>query len=299
MGQDSTIEWTHHTFNPWHGCVHVSPACDHCYAEGQARYVLPAGWLVIGEDDGEAPRLTRHGDPDRPDIWGADAPRIFPPPHSPVHTAPLAWNRKAAACGERHRVFAASMADIFERHRRATVNAAMDRSRGHLFSTLIPKCASLDFLLLTKRPHDVTRLVPVAWHERWPDNAWAGTTVEDQQRAVQRLPHLIETPAPVRFVSVEPLLGPLDLRPWLGHLDWVIAGGESGAGSRPMQIEWVRSVRDQCVAAGVAFFMKQWGNHAPDASGERLVRLRTKNERLLDGREWNQLPIPRRRGNAG
>ena len=148
------------------------------------------------------------------------------------------------------------MADIFERHRRADVNEAMERSRGHLFSTLIPKCASLDFLLLTKRPHDVTRLVPVAWHERWPDNVWAGTTVEDQQRAVQRLPHLIETPAPVRFVSVEPLLGPLDLRPWLGHLDWVIAGGESGAASRAMQNR-VGSQRPRSVRRGRRGFLHE------------------------------------------
>jgi protein gp37 len=138
----------------------------------------------------------------------------------------------------------------------------MDERRQQFFHEIVPACGSLDFLLVTKRPHDIMRLVPQAWHTKWPPNVWVGTTVEDQQRAIQRLPHLVEVPAPVRFISAEPLLGALDLGPWIADLDWVIAGGESGAGPRPSQIEWVRSVR-------------------------------TKSFRQLDGCTWDELPIPR------
>ncbi|MGH7326987.1 MAG: DUF5131 family protein, partial [Polyangiaceae bacterium] len=87
-------------------------------------------------------------------------------------------------------------------------------------------------------------------------------------------------------------LGPLDLRLWLPHIHWVILGGESGPGSRPMHVEWARSVRDQCIEFGLPLFFKQWGNHAPDESGEQLVRMRSKNERLFDGRTWDQFPVP-------
>jgi protein gp37 len=291
MGEHSSIEWTHHTHNRWWGCVHVSPACDNCYADAWAHYSLPPGWIIVGEGR-EVPRRTKPRDPDRPEIWGADAPRIFPPDESPVLTEPLRWNRKALAVGERHRVFTSSMCDIFERHRLPEVNIKMDRNREQLFNDLVPACASLDFLLLTKRPHDIMRLVPESWRRNWPHNVWVGTTVEDQQRASQRLPHLVEIPAPVRFISAEPLLGPLDLSSWLSRLDWVIVGGESGSKSRAMQPAWSRSVRDQCVQTGVAFHFKQWGEF-----GDGLVRLGKKNAgRTLDGRTWDELPTPRRAG---
>ena len=242
------------------------------------------------------PRRTQQGDPNRPEIWGADAPRIFPPDDSPVLSEPLRWNRRAAALGERHRVFTSSMCDIFERHRLAEVNERMDRSRARLFTEIVPSCSSLDFLLLTKRPHDIMRLVPEGWRTDWPANVWAGTTVEDQQRAAQRMPHLVKIPAPVRFFSAEPLLGPLDLGPWITDLDWIIVGGESGPHARSSQVTWVRSVRDQVKAAGKALFFKQWGNWAQvDGEGNQLVKLRTKSFRLLDGRTWDELPVPRDR----
>jgi protein gp37 len=295
MGEHSTIEWTTHTHNRWWGCVHHSPACDHCYAEAWAHFQLPPGWLIVGEGR-EVPRRTKHGDPERPEIWGPGAPRIFPPDDSPVLSEPLRWNRKAAALGERHRVFVSSMCDIFERHRLAEVNDMMDANRAHLFGEIVSKCSSLDFLLLTKRPHDVMRLVPSTWRANWPSNVWIGATVEDQQRAAQRLNHLVHIPAPVRFVSAEPLLGPLELAGWIGQLDWVIAGGESGAGARASQIDWVRSVRDQTTSAGKAFFFKQWGPWAQrDGEGNRLVKLRRKDFRLLDGRTWDEFPVPRSR----
>jgi protein gp37 len=185
------------------------------------------------------------------------------------------------------------MCDIFERHHLSEVNVMMDRRRGLLFQKVIPACPSLDFLLLTKRPQDIMRLVPRTWHADWPTNVWAGCTVEDQQRAEQRLPHLLRIPSPVRFISSEPLLGPLDLAEWVGELDWVIAGGESGRESRPTLIGWARSLRDQVKRANKAFFFKQWGNWTQrDGTGNQLVLLRTKTSRLLDGRTWNEFPKP-------
>jgi protein gp37 len=181
------------------------------------------------------------------------------------------------------------MCDIFERHRLAEVNHMMDRSRARLFAEIIPVCTSLDFLFLTKRPHDILRLVPRTWQTGWPPNVWIGCTVEDQKHAVQRLPHLLEIPAPVRFVSAEPLLGPLDLSPWINRIDWMILGGESGRKSRPMHLEWARSVRDQCVEARVPLHFKQWGEF-----NDGLLRLGKKRSgRTLDGRTWDELPRPR------
>lgn len=299
MGQGTSIEWAHHTHNPWWGCVHVSPACDNCYADEWARRMLPPGWLIIGEGGG-APRCTSESDHERPEIWGAAAPRIFPPDDSSVLTEPLVWNQAAAALGERHRVFTASMCDVFERHRLAEVNLMMDRRRGVLFRKVIPACPFLDFLLLTKRPHNMMRMVPPEWRANWPANVWAGCTVEDQERGEQRLPHLLRVPSPVRFISSEPLLGPLDLSTWLGELDWVIAGGESGHESRPTLIEWARSIRDQVQRANKAFFFKQWGNWAQrDGAGNQLLLLRAKDSRLLDGRTWNELPKPTLRTRKG
>lgn len=297
MAQNSRIEWTDHTLNLWHGCVNISPACDHCYAETQSMHWLPSNWLVLGEGRDE-PRRTERGDPERPNIWGPDAARIFPPTTSNMMTEPFRWNRNAEKQGCRERVFVMSMGDLFEKHRLDEVNAMMDQRRRWFFEKVVPQCTGLDFLALTKRPHAIRSMVPPAWLASWPGNVWVGATVEDQQRAVQRLPHVVALPAPVRFISAEPLLGPLDLAPWIKELDWVIGGGESGTRARETQITWVRSLRDQCVEAGVPFFFKQWGLNAQrDGQGEQLVRMKTKNFRLLDGREWNEMP--QRRPRAG
>jgi len=259
MGENSRIEWTHHTFNPWIGCARVSPACEHCYAELQ-----------------EAVRWKRVE-------WGPHAVRHITSDEN--WRKPLSWNRKALAAHERHRVFCASLADVFEDRR------DLDAPRARLWR-LIAETESLDWLVLTKRPQHIRTLTP--WGDQWPANVWLGTTVEDQRRAGERLPHLIQHSAVVRFLSVEPLLGSVDLRPWLGLIDWVIAGGESGPGARPMHIDWARNVRDQCAEARVAFFFKQWGNYAQvNGQGEQLVRLRTKSERVLDRRTWDQFPQPR------
>jgi protein gp37 len=254
MAERTGIEWTDHTFNPWWGCARVSPACENCYAETFSKRLGANIWGV---------RANRRRLSDN--YWGE----------------PLKWNQKAAALGIRKRVFSGSMCDVFEDRR------DLDLHRERLWR-LVEGTPHLDWLLLTKRPDNVREMAP--WGTARTSNVWLGTTVEDQKRADQRMPHLIEHPAKVRFLSIEPLLGPLALRPYLDQIQWVILGGESGAGARPMQIEWARQVRDECIAAGVPLFFKQWGNHTPDGSGELLVRLRRKSERTFDGRTWDEFP---------
>jgi protein gp37 len=258
VGQNTQIEWVDHTFNPWIGCTKVSPACDHCYAEKIARRLFATG-------------------------WGPGVPRSFRP--DAYWQAPLAWDRKARRQGRAQSVFCASMCDVFE----GTAEQAPARER---LWRLIEATPNLVWKLLTKRPNAIARLAP--WSE-WPRNVWTGCTIETQQWADQRLPHLLAVPSVLRFASVEPLLGALDLSLHLGHgpgkLNWVLCGGESGAGARggPQTIDWYRSLRDQCSAAGVPFFFKQWGRFRQE--GEDLVRLRGKNpDNRLDGARWEQHP---------
>jgi protein gp37 len=252
MGENSNIEWTDHTFNPWIGCQTVSPGCDHCYAET---------W----DSRGLQQRETR---------WGPHAVRTRT--SAANWRKPLAWNRAAEKAGKRARVFCASLADVFDNHA-----SILPEWRFDLWE-LIYRTPSLDWLLLTKRPQNIKKYLPDGWLEfsqgkGW-HNVWVGTSVEDQATADARIPHLLATPAAVRFVSAEPLTGPVDLtsierrcgtglmRPLDGRfrtIDWVICGGESGPGARPMHPDWARSLRDQCQAAGVAFFFKQWGEWSP------------------------------------
>lgn len=277
MARNSQIEWTHHTFNPWWGCAKVSPACKHCYAELWAK------------------RMGRH-------VWGADAPRRF---FGDAHwNEPLSWNDEARHSKKRMRVFCASMADVFER--RTELNTWRER-----LWHLIESTPWLDWLLLTKRPQNISAMVP--WGKFWPTNVWLGTTVENQKYAEERLPFLLAANAPIRFLSCEPLLGPLDLTSWFDRsgfysIDWVIAGGESGPSCRPMHPDWVISLLDQCQEANVPFHFKQWGHWVPAEivktscatkilkfGNDRpvtMVRL-TKKEagRTLDGTTWNGVPI--------
>lgn len=260
MGKDSRIEWTHHTFNPWWGCVKVSEACKHCYAETWAKRV--------GQQ-----------------VWGPKASRRF---FTDNHWAePLKWNKLANAEGQHHRVFCASMADIFE-DREDLVN-----ERRRLWP-LIEATPNLDWLLLTKRPENVRKLA--GWTTEWPENVWIGTTVENQETADSRIPELISIPAHVRFLSCEPLIGPLRVRKWLSKVHWVIAGGESGPHARPSDPAWFRGLRDQCIAAGTAFHFKQWGNWAPASfikgHATEMIRVSKKEAgRNLDGRTWDELPL--------
>ena len=322
MAENIKIEWTDHTFNPWTGCTAVSPACDHCYAEGWAKRSGHVQWGPHGDR-----RRTSEAN------W----------------RLPLKWNAEAAKTGKRARVFCASLADVFDNH--ASINQAW---RDDLW-TLIYRTPHLDWLLLTKRPQNIARYMPTAVENGgiWP-NVWLGTTVENQTEADRRIPHLLAAPAKVRFLSCEPLLGPVDLHQWMGAhhhpdndtsnpetlaainvvikaarqkareehgihgLDWVICGGESGPGARPMHPDWARSLRDQCRAAGVAFHFKQWGEFRPPETeedhalvragkayggslmlngqfgnplGGAMVKVGKKAAgRLLDGSEWNEVP---------
>lgn len=245
--RNTAISWCHHTFNPWWGCVKVSRACKRCYAESLARRV------------GQA-------------VWGENAARRF---FGDKHWAgPLKWAEAAARRGVRERVFCASMADVCEdRHE-------LIPHRERLCRLIDATGYALDWLLLTKRPENAPTMMPSTWRANPPPYAWWLTTVEDQENADRRLAALLDIPAAIRGVSMEPLVElvklPLSLRGRLGHyghgdagLDWVIVGGESGAGAEPMHPDWVRSLRDQCIGAGVAFHFKQWGEWAPGTHVDR------------------------------
>lgn len=244
MSKNSGIEWCTHTFNPWWGCVKVSTGCENCYAE----------------------TLSRRFDHN---IWGpakTTQRRLFGDKH---WQEPIKWNREAQKAGQRARVFCASMADVFEDH------SDVVEARMRLFD-VIEHTPYLDWLLLTKRPENIKRLWPFAWYDEqfiW-SNVWLGTSVENQEMADKRIPFLLEIPAAVRFLSVEPMLGPIDLwgaryknpdgsltgaiSTWVRYgVDWVIVGGESGPGKRPMDLDWARRIRDDCKVAGVPFFFKQ------------------------------------------
>jgi protein gp37 len=287
MMAKTSIEWADFTFNPWRGCSKVSAGCDHCYAEKMS-HRNPA---VLGE-------------------WGDQGTRVIAA-ESYWHQ-PLKWDRDAAKAGERRRVFCASLADVFEDRKGPLHDSCGNRLhkgegfvggtdisrhwysespcdefprpwltlgdvRGRLFG-LIHDTPNLDWLLLTKRPQNIVDMIAdslVGCGLQWPwKNVWLGTSVEDQATADLRVPQLLRVPAAVRFLSAEPLLGPINLdanrmgvrpwhdEPWLG-VDWVIVGGESGPKARPMHPDWARSIRDQCQAAGVPFHFKQWGEHAP------------------------------------
>jgi protein gp37 len=273
MAKDSGIEWTHHTFNPWWGCVKVSPACAHCYAESWAKRVGM-------------------------DLWGGKAPRRF---FSEKHWRdPLRWNEEADHRGERARVFCASMADVFE------PRSELDPWRDRLWA-LIERTPHLDWLLLTKRPGNIKHVYPWAHSPR--DNVWLGTTAETQKWADIRIERLLSADARVRFLSCEPLLSSVDLSRWLANkqMDWVIAGGESGGQARPTHPNWIRALRDQCREAQVPFHFKQWGHWSPEAKSlneSRKIELedgfgmtelltwkpKKVSGRLLDGRTWDGYP---------
>jgi len=273
MAQNSKIEWTSHTFNPWRGCTKVSAGCKNCYAEAMSK---------------RSPKILG--------IWGDGGTRV--PAAESYWKQPLKWNVcrfQCSLCGgwnhpnsticakkgcvgteanfvfvKRPRVFCASLADVFE-DRPELIDPR------HRLMQLIESTPNLDWLLLTKRPENVGDMVPVKWFgDGFPTNFWLGTSVENQEQADRRIAYLENIPATVRFLSCEPLLGDLNLKlsvSFVGGsreitdrgraIHWVIAGGESGTNARPMHPDWARSLRDQCQAAGVPFFFKQWGEWKP------------------------------------
>ncbi|KVU85130.1 hypothetical protein WK75_27665 [Burkholderia ubonensis] len=298
MSENSKIEWTDHTFNPFIGCTKVSPGCDHCYAE----HLMDKRMHKV--------------------VWGPHGERVRT--SAATWRQPLRWNARHpeffAVHGRRQRVFCASLADVFD-------SAVPDAWRADLFD-LIWNTPHLDWLLLTKRignagpmiaraPELAGRGVNTPWP--WP-NVWLGATIVNQAEADRDIPKLLAVPARVRFLSMEPLLGPVDLTdisdghadrsiprdywtdmddddspPAVGHnvltgerwqrfgdwrqtgarVDWVIVGGESGHGARPMHPDWARSLRDQCASAGVAFHFKQHGEWAPGSGDFGAGRFET------------------------
>jgi protein gp37 len=264
MGATTAIQWCDHTFNPWWGCTKVSEACRFCYAESWSE---------------RFPRVVGSTNPGG-GLWGPDAPRSIA--SDKTWNDPIRWNRAAERDGVRRRVFCASMSDVFEDRR------DLDDARTRLWG-LIRQTPALDWLLLTKRPDRVRTMIPPSWGlHGWPANVWMGTTVEDQVRALERVPALLSLPARVRFLSLEPLLEAVDLTylawhcsscrqpigavanaknecgrcegegEWRG-VDWLIIGGESGHGSRPFNFAWARSLVALARAAGAAPFVKQLG----------------------------------------
>lgn len=304
MSENSKIEWTDHTFNPWIGCTAVSPGCAHCYAETQDRF---RHWTPEGWGKGKPRKRTSVANWRAPVKWNRRIERQLNERRRTIENA--AANGVAVSYSEdipRPRVFCASLADWLAD-----------------LLKLINDTPHLDWLLLTKRPENFRKRVGLAgdcfvgnsperrWVIEWvvqafghtpnpPANVWIGTTVEDQTRAEERIPQLLQIPAKVRFLSMEPLLAPVDLGrvpdyplavarmadTVTVHTDsriphkmaggglmrlsrdasihWVICGGESGPLARPMHPEWARSLRDQCAAAGVPFLFKQWGEWVPD-----------------------------------
>jgi protein gp37 len=299
MSTASKIEWTETTWNPTTGCDRISPGCDNCYALTLAKRLKAMGSAKY-QNDGD-PRTSGPG-------FGVTF-------HEDALTEPLRWRTP-------RKVFVNSMSDLFHKDVPdefiARVWAVMATTPKHTYQILTKRHGRLRSLVSSdKFRQSVQRRIPHVgndpyinrYFKEWPlPNVWIGVSVEDQKRAELRIPALLDTPAAVRFLSCEPLLGPVDLSAWLSGIGWTIVGGESGPGARPMHPEWARSLRDQCRTAGVAFHFKQWGEHAPrctlalcghpcscngtNASHPVEVRRVGKKAagRELDGRTWDEFP---------
>lgn len=286
MSDKTGIEWTDATWNPTTGCDRVSPGCDHCYAMTLAPRLKAMG----------SPRYQSDGNPK------TSGPGFGIAMHEDALDQPLRWTRP-------RRIFVNSMSDLF--HSGVTdefiarVFAVMALAPQHTFQVLTKRPARMRSLLNSDRFDDLFAEALYAVEDPGGDepaepigsapgplpNVWLGTSVEDQNRADLRIPALLDTPAAVRFLSCEPLLGPVDIinglgDGWLTGLDWIIAGGESGPGARPMRADWARSLRDQADVAGVAFHFKQWGSH--DEHGTPMHKKQA--GRVLDGRTWDEFP---------
>lgn len=243
MADHSAIEWTEATWNPTTGCDRISPGCENCYALTLAKRLKAMG----------SGKYQRDGDP------RTSGPGFGVTIHEDALAVPYRWREPRV-------VFVNSMSDLF--HARVPMDYVQ-----RVFEVMA-ETPRHTYQILTKR---ASRLARVAGQLDWPANVWMGVSVENDSHT-DRIDDLRQVPAAVRFVSAEPLLGPLhDLD--LDGIHWLIAGGESGQGHRPIDPQWVRSLRDQCAAASTAFFFKQWGGRTPKAGG-----------RLLDGRTWDEMP---------
>jgi protein gp37 len=245
MADETLIAWTDHTANFWIGCVKVSEGCRNCYAEK-----IASGKLGL-------------------DVWGAGKPRQVA---KGVWQNVQTWNRAAKRDGVRRRVFCGSMMDWAEDHPTAAA------TRPRLWDT-IRECDWLDWQMLTKRPQRIRECLPKDWGSGGYHNVWLGTSVEDM-RVAERVDHLRDIPAVVRFISYEPALGSLEALDISG-IDWVIYGGESGPGHRAEDKEWARSMHRKCSETGAAFFHKQSAGYRTEMGIE------------LDGKIVREYPTPR------
>jgi len=257
MSAKSSIEWTESTWNPVTGCDRVSPGCDHCYAMTLAKRLKAMG----------NPRYQQDGK------RKTSGPGFGVTLHHDQVALPQRWKKSRM-------IFVNSMSDLFHPD-------VPDSFIRDVFDSM-SKAHQHTFQILTKRPRRMQRLL-----SKWTDLAqtplrhvWLGVSVENQEWADKRVPLLLETPAAVRFLSCEPLLGPVDLADYLvpsggqPAIHWVIVGGESGPRARPMQLAWARQLRDTCAESATPFFFKQWGGRTPKAGG-----------RELEGRTWDQMPV--------
>ncbi|HUU40538.1 MAG TPA: phage Gp37/Gp68 family protein [Desulfatiglandales bacterium] len=265
------IEWAEETWNPITGCTPISEGCAHCYARRMAQRLK--GRYGYPADDPF--KVTTHLD------------RLYQPLH---------WHKP------KH-IFTVSMGDLFHPD-------VSDMVQGDILS-VIEHCKWHTFLVLTKRPLEMQKVIKWAFADILPDNLWLGVTAENQQRADERIPILLQIPAAKHFISIEPMLGPVDLHPFLPRfsycpahdygdpgyppsecsycqkvpgLDWIIAGCESGPNRRETKTQWLRDLKNECVEANVSFFLKQSNGYINGKS--RVVKMP-----ILDGREWNERPI--------
>lgn len=289
MAQNSNIGWTHHTANFWRGCTKVSLGCKNCYAETWS-YRNPRN---LGK-------------------WGPNGTRVLAAPQ--LEREISKWNAVAKAAGERHRVFCASLADVFEGEdtcQKAEEYANVEVGRTRLFAAIAAN-TSLDFLLLTKRPQNILKMVPDEWREAFPHNVWVGTSVENQDEADTRIPELIRVPAPVLFLSCEPLLDEVDVTPYLCdfelgrgsgryNINWLITGGESGPKARNCRTDDIRALVEQCQAAQVPVFVKQLGAQPrwSEVARDQQFLITLRDRKGEDMSEWpldlrvQQFPTPK------
>lgn len=330
MAETTNINWCDSTFNAWIGCARISAGCERCYAESdQDNFRGRVKWGIHGTRSVTSYTYWRQA---------------------------LKWNRDAEKEGKRRSVFCSSLSDVFEKwdgqvidHKQnplwwseygnyfdaddiPTFSHHTEKKDGDVPLTLniirkelcklIERTPWLDWLFLTKRTDLVMGMVPEHWKEKFPDNVWMGTTLE-QQKEDWRIDYLKKIPARIRFLSCEPLVSVVDLKlKGITGISWVICGGESGSGARPMHINWARTLRDQCKEANIPFLFKQWGewiscdktielHSAPKnkcgfwdfgvfnegghsnaiVDSSNMVRVGKHNAgRLLDGKEHNEFP---------
>lgn len=323
MGENSKIEWTHHTFNPWIGCQKVGPGCDNCYAEAWDRRFATSGHAMRWGATAKRTR-TSQKNWNQPKRWNKAAEIQFKAWNSFKQSYQWITDEQLEAKGfikpTRPRVFCASLADVFD-------NAIPDEWRHDLFA-LIAETPYLDWLIVTKRVGNIDKMCQAdgLMFDMIGDRVWLGITVCTQAEADRDIPKLLRIPAHLRWLSVEPLLGPVDVRHRLGScvfteadpmatgrgIDWIVVGGESGPNARPMHPDWARSLRDQCAADDVPFLFKQWGEWAghqypydgvfhieydgkilegPTSTSWSMKRVGKKRAgRLIDGIEHNSYP---------